>query len=284
MNALYMVMGTTRQAFHQRRKRILLMQEHLTQLLPVLREWRQRHPGSSVRVFYGMLRPDWIGRDRFEQFCLANGFRVHKKSKRIKTTQSSLHNPFPNLLEGRELTGVNQVWVSDITYFRIPRQLTYITVLIDLWSRFIVGHKVSLTLRTTQTTLPALQIALKNRSPSPGLILHSDAGGQYYSQELLELTHQRGIQNSMGRGVYENACAERIHHTIKNQYLNHYHLSTLQELKELVEKVIYRYNYERPHSSLGKLTPQAYETSSSHPKKIILHNTYLKKQHTLVLK
>lgn len=238
----------------------------------------------SARVIYDMLKPSWIGRDRFEQFCLESGFGVEPLRNRFRTTRSALHNPFPNLLEDRRLTGVNQVWVSDITYFQIPDRFTYITVLMDLWSRFIVGHKVSVSLRTEQTTLPALQIALKNRAPTAGLILHSDGGSQYYSQQLLKLTKQRGIENSMGRAVLENSHVERIHQTIKNQYLKYYHLSTLQDLKELLDQVIYRYNYERPHESLGKRTPAAYEKLKSLPEKKIIHRTYEKKHHILILK
>ena len=284
MNALYQAIGITKQGFHQKKNRMLLMQEQLAQLLPMVRQWRQDHPGSSVRLFHELIGPPSIGRDRFERFCLNNGLRAQPPRKRILTTESSLCPSFPNLLCGLQLTGVNQVWVSDITYFKLPGQLTYITLLMDLWSRFIVGHHVSLSLRTTHTILPALQLALKNRSPLPGLILHSDAGGQYYSHELLQLTHEKGIRNSMGRGVFENACIERLHRTIKNQYLIHYHINSLRELKVILQQVIYRYNCQRAHSSLRKHTPQAYEKLSSLPAKIIVHKTYMKKQHALVIK
>lgn len=263
---------------------MLQIDEQKTQLLPVIRAWKQRHPGMSARLLYELIKPDWIGRDGFERFCMQSGFRVKKCVARFKTTQSGTRNPFPNLLEDRWLTGINQVWVSDITYVQLTRQLVYLTLLMDLWSRFIVGYHLSTSLRTGDTTLPVLRMALKTRSPAPGLIFHSDGGGQYYSHELLELTLRTGIVNSMGRGVYENSQAERLNETIKNQYLGYYEPGTLQEIKKLTKKVIYLYNYERPHASLNKTTPAYYETLKSLPRKKIWHETYTKKHHVLILK
>jgi len=284
MNALYKALNTSRQAFHQRRQRMLKMHKLKTQILPIIEQWRLDHPGMSIRLLYDQLRPSWIGRDRFEAFCFEEGFKVQQSTNKFKTTRSAIHNPFPNLLQDRWLTGVNQVWVSDITYFQIPKQVTYITILLDLWSRFIVGHQVSVSLHTVHSTLPALRKALQSRKPARGLILHSDGGGQYYSHQLLEVTKKHGVQNSMGRSVYENAQAERIHHTIKNQYLKHYHPGTLQELKELTKAVIFRYNFERPHASLQKRTPAQYEKLQSLPSKKIIHKTYATKTNILILK
>ena len=284
LNRLYAVLHCSRQSFHQRRTRIKRLEEQQAQLLPILREWRERHPGMSVRLLYDILHPDCMGRDRFEQFCFDQGFQVKLHCNKCKTTRSVLKHPFPNLLENLWLTGVNQVWVSDITYFQIPEQMTYITVLMDLWSRFIVGHQISTNMRTEHTTLPALQKALKSRQPAIGLIVHSDAGGQYYSHKFLELSAYHGIKNSMGRSVYENAHVERIHNTIKNQYLQYYHPCTIQKLKELMEEVVNRYNFERPHASLGKQTPARYETLKNLSAKKIIHRTYATKQHLLILK
>ena len=92
----------------------------------------------------------------------------------------------------------------------------------DLYSRVIVGYNVSARLKTEQTTLPALRQALKARKPAPGLIFHSDGGGQYYSKEFLDLTRKWNIANSMCDIVFENPHAERINGTIKNQYIKGY--------------------------------------------------------------
>ena len=246
------------------------LQAQKCQLLPLVDEIRERHPAMSVRVMYKLLRPDAMGRDRFEAFCFERGFRVKRLLNRYKTTRSLPHNPFSNLLENRRLTAVNQVWVSDITYSRLPGHLAYITVLMDLWSRFIVGYQVSSSLRTEDTTIPGIQMALQRRQPTKGLILHSDGGGQYYSQKLLTLTKQEGIRNSMGRSVYENAHAERIHQTLKNQYLKYYQPRSIKELKEQLDKVIYRYNYEKPHASLGNMTPAHYESLKGMRTKVII--------------
>jgi putative transposase len=184
MNQLYRVIGISKQAFHQYLNRQMLQLEEQQQLLPIIGQIRTDHPRLSVRKMYLLLQPQSMGRDRFEQFCYLYGFKLAVKRTFYKTTNSLGVTRFENLIIGKELTAVNQVWASDITYYRIGERFYYITFILDLYSRFIVGHAVSASLLTEQTTIPALMTALKHREPGPGLIFHSDGGGQYYSKRF----------------------------------------------------------------------------------------------------
>jgi len=260
MNAVFKAVRISKQAFHQRLKRKLLLQEEQEQFIPLIRKVRKDHPGMGAREMYLLIRPSLMGRDRFERYCFEQGFRLEVKYNFIKTTNSLGVTRFENHLIDFKLTGVNQVWVSDITYYRIGEKFYYLTLIMDLYSRYITGFKASDNLLTEHTTLPALQVALQMRKPKAGLILHSDGGGQYYSKAFLALTKKWGIINSMGETVYENPHAERINGTIKNQYLWGYKPTNLAELKRALAKAVKMYNEERPHKALKKLSPKVFES------------------------
>jgi putative transposase len=262
MNALYRVTGTSKQAFHQYLDKQLLVLEEQQQLLPIISQIRTDHPRLSARRMYVMINPQSMGRDKFEQFCYLYGFKLAIKRAFHRTTNSLGVTRFENLIAGLELTGVNQVWASDITYYRIGERFYYITFILDLYSRFIAGYTVSIGMLTEQTTIPALNMALKLREPAKGLIFHSDGGGQYYCKKFLAITQSSQIKNSMCESVYENAHAERINGTVKNDYLIHYAPQDYSQLVTLTDKAVHMYNHFRPHSSLGNNSPAAYELST----------------------
>lgn len=251
----------SKQAFHQKLSRHLLVLEEMDQLLVLVKQIREDHPRMSPRQMYRLLKPAHLGRDRFEAFCFENGFKVSIKRSYHRTTNSLGVIRFENLLKGFELTGINQVWASDITYYRIGETFFYLTFILDLYSRVIVGFSVSQDLSTLATTIPALRKALRQRKISQGLILHSDGGGQYYCKEWLRLTEQFKIQNSMCETPYENAHAERINGVIKNDYLSGYGPTTFAELENMTAKAITKYNLEKPHGSLGNISPNQFELS-----------------------
>ena len=261
MNDVYQAMGTSRQAFHQRLNRWMLLEEEKRQLLPVIAEIRARCQKLSCRNIYKMLQPKTMGRDKFEKFCYEHGYKVPVKRNYTRTTNSNGVFPFPNLLlELDELTSINQLWVSDITYFSIKKNVYYITFITDIFNREIVGQNASKSLRTEDTTLISLKNAIKKRKlkKENSLIFHSDGGGQYYSKEFLKLTKQYNIRNSMGKTAYENPFAERINGTIKNDYLIPFAPDSFNELTKLLTKAVSLYNFERPHKSLGGYSPNAF--------------------------
>jgi putative transposase len=259
MNQVYRYIGYRKQAFHQKMDRRLHEREQELLLLPLIIELRGEHPEVSARQLYEILKPENIGRDKFERICFQHGLKLERQKAYKRTTDSTGVIRFPNLIAAREFMGINQAWSSDITYYQIEGSVYYITFIMDLFSRMIVGFAVSRRLMTEQTTIPAIRMALTQRNPPPGLIFHSDAGGQYYCKEFLRITQQHQMRNSMCDSVFENAHAERINGTIKNQYLKGYKPNTYQSLVKMTRRAVNNYNQVRPHSSLGKLSPQAFE-------------------------
>jgi putative transposase len=259
MNVIFRVLGMSKQSFHQRLNRHLASLEERDQLLVVVRQIREDHPKMSSRQMYRLLKPAHMGRDRFEAFCFENGFKVSIRRAFHRTTNSYGVTRFDNLLQDWELTDVNQVWVSDITYYRIGERFYYLTFIMDLHSRYIVGYSVAGDLDTASTTIPALQMALRHRTVPEGLIIHSDGGGQYYCKEWLAITRRNKMENSMCESVYENPHAERINGIIKNDYLEGYGPQDYKALSSMTAKAVTKYNTERPHGSLGQISPWAFE-------------------------
>jgi putative transposase len=261
MNRLYALMGISKQGFHQWLNREMKRKEEQMQLLPVIRQIREDHPRLSSREIYPMVSPRYMGRDRFLEFCYDQGLKIQPLHNHYRTTNSNGVIRFPNLLlELDELTSVNQVWVSDISYYQVGKELYYLTFMTDLYNREIVGYTVSKSLMTVDTTLKALKKAIKNRKITKGqnLVLHSDGGGQYYSKEFLALTGEYQIRNSMGKTAYENPHAERVNGTIKNDYLIPYAPENYSQLVILLTKAVNMYNQHRPHHSLGGHTPKEF--------------------------
>jgi transposase InsO family protein len=263
MNQVFFYLGYSKQAFHQKMDRKLEMVAYEHQLLPIVWELRLEHPGMSARQIYRLLQPKKMGRDRFEQWCYLHGLRLERPKAYQRTTNSNGVIRFPNHLARLELTGVNQAYSSDITYYRINDDFYYLTFILDLYSRYITGFSVSRTLHTEATTIAALKQAIRNRKPPEGLVFHSDGGGQYYSKSFLALTKRYHMINSMGETVYENACAERINGTIKNQYLKGYHPQTFGQLVTSTSRAVYNYNNTRPHQALKGLSPAQFERIST---------------------
>ncbi|MDI7198438.1 DDE-type integrase/transposase/recombinase [Leptospira santarosai] len=256
-------MRISKQAFHQRLNRHLGMQEELGYLLQIVREIRDDHPKMSVRKIYRMIRPKTIGRDRFEAFCFDSGLAVVVPKNYRRTTNSLGVTRFPNLVIGLKISRPNQVWVSDITYFELAGKWCYLTFIIDIYARIIIGFTASKELCAEQTSIPAFKMAIRFRRflnhKITGVIFHSDGGGQYHSKKFLELTCMHSFKNSTAYDVYENPFAERVNGIIKNEYLIPYGADSFERLKKLLPKAVSLYNYERPHGSLLFDTPISFE-------------------------
>jgi transposase InsO family protein len=235
--------------------------EEQEQLIPLINEIRRDHPRMSARDIYVKLQPSCMGRDQFERFCMDSGYRIKKLRNYRVTTNSLGVTRFPNMIKDIEVTRVNQVFVSDITYFDLGSDTRYLTFIMDLYNREIVGYSESDNLRTENTTMPALYRVIKERGKTnlKGAIMHSDGGGQYYCNEFKALTKELGMINSMTEEkVYENAHAERLNGMIKNNYLYPYGPTDRASLKKLLDKAVFMYNTGKPHKALGKLTPSKF--------------------------
>lgn len=227
----------------------------------IMEEVRLEHPGMGLRTMYEMLLPDGIGRDAFVTLGLQEGFRLKSVEKYTRTTYSVKSSRYGNLLAGKVFSGLNQLWSSDITYYYVESCFYYIVLVMDVYSRRIIGYSIADNLRA-ENNLAALKMALEIRGISNydyTLIHHSDKGTQYASDAYTKLLEDYKISVSMCREVYENTHIERLNGTIKNQYLNRWNIQNLKELKQKLMQTIYKYKNLRPHNSPDQLSSIYYE-------------------------
>jgi len=180
----------------------------------------------------------------------------------ITTTDSNHGNPvYPNLAGDILPTGPDQLWVADLTYIRLRKEFVFLAVLLDAWSRKVVGYALSRYL-DARLTLPALEAAVANRRPGPGLIHHSDRGTQYAAKQYRERIEALGIRGSMARtgNPYDNAQVESFFKTLKHEEVYAYEYETMQDVLERLPTFLEEtYNRRRLHSSLGYVPPEEYE-------------------------
>ncbi len=187
----------------------------------------------------------------------------HKIKRHFVNTTDSNHGfkIYPNLLKGKTVNGINQVFVSDITYIRILTGFVFLAVIIDLYSRRVVGWAISRHINH-ELTVAALQMAIEARKPGPGLIHHSDRGVQYACQEYVSALQKNKIEISMSAkgNPYDNAFAESFFKTLKMEevYLWEYvsFADVVERIPQFIEEV---YNCKRVHSGIEYLTPQEFE-------------------------
>lgn len=170
------------------------------------------------------------------------------------------HKVFENIIEGRGITGPDQVWQSDSTYINVGGTFYYRTFIIDVYSRRIVGYATSRSLRA-EANIKALKQALSSCSSEQleGLVHHSDRGSQYTEGRYLALLRSRNMLIRMGKIAQDNAFAERIHGPIKNEYLLPKQPACFGQLKRLAKQAVNDYNTTRQHNALGRKAPEPYE-------------------------
>lgn len=180
----------------------------------------------------------------------------------LATTQSDHDQAvYLNLASRMKLTGINQLWVADITYIRLRQEFVYLAVVLDVFSRKVVGWALDRTL-TTRLPLLALQRAITERQPAAGLVHHSDRGIQYASQQYTELLQIHGILPSMSRpgNPYDNAFCESFIKTLKREQIDVHKYQYIDELNAHLEEFIEQYyNRFRLHSALGYKAPEEFE-------------------------
>lgn len=205
---------------------------------------------------------DTINEKRIRRIQHKYSLLAEVKRAYVRTTDSD-HDfaVYPNLVKDREVDGPNQIWVADITYIRIATCFVYLAVVLDLFSRKVIGWALSQSLKH-ELTLEALKMALEARKPPRGCIHHSDRGVQYACDEYIELATSAGMRISMSRSgnPYDNAFAESFMKTLKHEEVSLWEYETMADVVERIPYFIEEvYNRKRQHSSLGYMPPEKYE-------------------------
>lgn len=263
MNAVYKIGGVSKQAVHKDHNSEQHKQLNLTELVTQVDEVRSIHPGCGLEKLYDTLQPTWLGRDKFISVFMDLGYRVRNKPNYIRTTIPSVLR-YPNLIQGLLVWDQNRVWQTDITYFEVAGKFYYITFIIDIYTKVIRGYEVSDNMRA-EANLKALAMAMKGFLDLTGLIHHSDRGSQFTDTRYRDVLKGNKIHISMGLIAQDNAYAERINGTIKNEFLNYKTINTFLDLKREVKKAVEYYNEKRIHKHLpGKQSPREFERSLLH--------------------
>lgn len=260
----------SRQAHYQQMQRDAQGEQERAILLELVRQIRRKHPRMGGRKLLFKIQPMaaaqglTMGRDRLFGLLAEADLLVKRHKSQRRTTIPGLWVA-KNLLPGLSISVPNQVWVCDITYIELQSGFAYLFVLMDLFSRYIVGWHVSASL-AADGALACLQMARRQLPRVPaGLIHHSDHGVQYTSHAYLETLFEHHILPSMGAvgSCYDNIFAERLMGTLKNEYLLDARFSNLSQVTHAVQEVVYQYNTDRPHLSLNLAVPQAVYTGMS---------------------
>jgi len=206
-----------------------------------------------------------VGRNRVARIMRENHLRAKMKRKRVNTTDSNHSRPVAENILNRQfqVSEPNRVWAGDITYIPTREGWLYLSVVLDLNSRKVVGWSMAQTMET-DLVLGAMNMALQRRETAPGLLFHSDRGSQYASQAFQEHLKGYSMSQSMSRkgNCYDNACSESFFGTLKLECCDRVFTTRKEASSAIFEYIEVFYNRQRLHSSLGYLSPEQFEQQS----------------------
>ena len=263
LSKVYLIAGISRQYYFKTRAKQEQAIMFYRQLKEAVMDLREDHPKLGARPLHKLLKLQGVvGINRFETWLQEEGFGIKiKRSLTITTDSKHGRLTYKNLINGIKLTGINQVWSSDITYFLIAEQVFYIIFIEDVYSRRILGYAANDNM-FADNNVKALLSSIKQRGCDniTELIHHSDKGSQYCSKAYVSILKKHKIKISMAETSLENAYVERLNGIIKNYYL--YPRKKVYDLKSLqieLKTVVGLYNTVRPHSELGMISPVQFE-------------------------
>lgn len=289
LSRLCRLLGVTRQAYYQHYNRQEEKSIEAYLILAEVKSIRRNHRRMGCRKLYEKLEPFVLahqikmGRDALFRLLAENQLLVRRTKKKHFTT-NSFHwlRKYPNRIRDLVITRKNQLWVSDITYWKSKSVYYYISLVTDVFSHKIVGYQVAENLEAI-ACIDALKMALKDLiGQANGLIHHSDRGIQYCSQSYVKLLQDYQVQISMTEkgDPLENPVAERVNGIIKNEYLFDKEVNDIKGAKAALNEAIHLYNHERPHLSIGMLTPQHVHQNDLQTEK--LWKNYYQKRNDIV--
>jgi transposase InsO family protein len=255
---------------HQRRRRDIAQRRHLSDealLVHIRAVYAENRGAYGWPRIWRQLRAQGIrvGKQRVQRLMQAHGIRARGKRRfRIATTDSRHGLPIaPNVLDRNfTVAAPNQVWVGDITYIATDAGWLFLAVVIDLFSRQVVGWSLREDMTST-IVIDALRMAWLKRSPGTkaGLIFHSDRGSQYASYEFNKLLKECGITPSMSRkgNCWDNACSETLFGSLKVERLHGQRFETIRQAKDEAIAWLLWYNRTRLHSTLNYISPVEFE-------------------------
>jgi putative transposase len=221
--------------------------------------------GLGYRRIAALIQRDFcVGAEKVRRILKTDNLLAIRRRKFVTTTDSNHRfRVHPNLAESMELTGINQLWVADITYIRLRHEFVFLAVVLDAYSRKVIGWQLG---RNLDTSLPlaALEAAIANRSPRPGLVHHSDRGTQYASNEYVQRLESWGAHISMSRPgrPWENGKCESFMKTLKREEVDARRYDSFAELHAHIDEFFDQiYNRVRLHSALGYRSPMEFEES-----------------------
>lgn len=206
---------------------------------------------------------------RLMKVCGIQAITYKKYRKKIKAKEMLLHKNKDLIQRNFVVSQPDKIWVADITFIQINQQWAYLAVVLDLFSRKIVGMALNDNMKT-DLILQALNQALINRKPKSGLIHHSDRGSQYTSNPMQLLAQQHGISLSYGQSAYDNAVMESFFHTLKTERTDHKKYQSLQQASlDIFSYIFTFYNSKRRHSYLKYLSPNQFENNYTNNNKFV---------------